>query len=75
MQFMQLIRGGQNPQKLVIDLLQNQMGNTPMGKNLLELAKNNQTSEIEKIARNLMSQQGLDFDKEFLAFKQNLGIK
>ena len=75
MQFMQLIRGGKNPQKLVIDLLQNQMGNTPMGKNLLELAKNNQTSEIEKIARNLMSQQGLDFDKEFLAFKQNLGIK
>ena len=40
---------------------------------ILELAKNNQTSEIEKIARNLMSQQGLDFDKEFLAFKQNLG--
>lgn len=75
MQFMQLIKGGQNPQKLVIDLLQNQMGNTPMGRNLLELAKNNQTSEIEKIARNLMAQQGLDFDKEFLAFKQNLGIK
>jgi len=31
MQFMQAIRGGQNPQQLMLQMLQQRMGNTPMG--------------------------------------------
>ena len=45
-----------------------------MGVNLLNLARNNQTAEIEKIARNIVSQRGLDYDKEFNAFRNNLGL-
>jgi hypothetical protein len=33
------------------------------------LVKENKTSEIEKIARNICAQQGIDFDKEFSSFK------
>ena len=50
------------------------MQNTPMGANLLQLAKQNKTAEIERIARNLAQQKGLDYDTEFNAFKKNLGL-
>ena len=45
-----------------------------MGKNLLNLAQTHDSASIEKIARNICAQKGLDFDKEFTAFKQNLGL-
>lgn len=46
-----------------------------MGRNLLDLARNNQGAQIEQIARNIVAQQGGDYDKEFNAFKQMLGLK
>lgn len=75
LQLVQMIKSGTNPQQLMISVLENQMKGTPMGENLLRLARENRSAEIEQIARNLYSQQGLDFDKEFLAFKNMLGIK
>ena len=52
MQIIQLIKQGQNPQQLVMMMLQ-QQANTPLGVNLLQLAQQGQTAEIEKIARNI----------------------
>lgn len=72
-QLLQAIRNGANPQQLVMSILEGEMANTPMGKNLMELAKQNKTSEIEKIARNICAQHGIDFDKEFSSFKQSIG--
>lgn len=74
MQFMQMMRNGGNPQTMIINMLQQQAGGSPIGQNLLKLAQNNDTQGIEKIARNLCQQRGLDFDKEFAAFKQQLGL-
>ena len=74
-QLIAMIRQGYNPQQLMINLLETRMGGTPMGQNLITLAKNGQTAEIERIARNLAAQQGIDYDKEFDAFKQSLGLK
>jgi hypothetical protein len=45
-----------------------------MGQNLLSLAKAGNTADIEKIARNICASRGVDFDKEFAAFKQSLGL-
>ena len=75
MELIQMIRSGKNPQQLMLSVLEDQMGGTPMGANLLNLAKNGQTREIEQIARNLSQQQGIDFDKEFANFCRMLGIK
>lgn len=75
MQLIAMLRGGGNPQQLVMSLLQNEMGNTPMGQNLLSLAQKGDAPQIEEIARNICKQKGVDFDKEFSAFKQLLGIK
>lgn len=74
MQFMQMIRSGGNPQQLAINMLQQQAGNNPIGQNLLKMAQNNDGKGIEQVARNLCAQRGLDFDKEFAAFRQQLGL-
>lgn len=74
MQLIQSIKNGQNPQQLMLSILQNQMGNTPMGQNLLSMVQNGQTNQIEQFARNLYQSRGLDFDKEFNAFKQQFRL-
>ena len=74
-QLVQMIRSGYNPQQLLLSILQGQ-AETPLGQNLLSLAQNGQTAEIEKIARNLYAQQGgKDFDQDFIAFKKMLGFE
>ena len=70
----QMIREGKNPQQLMISILEKNMSNTPFGQNLLFLAKNNRTRDIEQIARNMAKEKGIDFDKEFTAFKQRFGL-
>lgn len=74
MQFIQAIKGGSNPQQLMMQLLQQRMGNTPMGKNLLAMVQKGDSQSIEQFARNYCAQRGLNFDKEFAAFKQQLGL-
>lgn len=74
LQFIQAMRNGQNPQTMMMNMLQNQMGNTPIGQNLITMAQNNDGKGIENFARNLCAQRGLDFDKEFAAFKKQLGL-
>ena len=73
-QFMQAINSGQNPQQLMLSILQQRIGDTPMGKNLIQLAQKNDINGIEQIARNLCAARGLDFDQEFASFKQRLGL-
>ena len=74
MQFIAMMRNGKNPQQLMLSFLQAQAGDSPMMNNLLLLAKNNDTKSIEEIARNLYKGSGKDFDKEFMAFRQMLGL-
>ncbi len=75
MQLIQAIRQGQNPQQLMISILENQMSDTPVGQNLLALAKEGNSAAIEQFARNIFQQNGRDFDSEFANFKKTLGIK
>ena len=69
-----MIKSGINPQQLTMNILQNQMSNSPLGQNLLSLAQNGDTSQIEQFARNYVASQGKDFDQEFNSFMQMLGI-
>ena len=73
-QLVQMIKNGQNPQQLMLSVLENQMGNTPMGANLIQMARRGDSKGIEQVARNLAKQNGIDFDKEFMNFRKNLGI-
>lgn len=69
----QMIRSGQNPQQLLMSVLS--QNKSPLNQNLLQLARQGNSQEIEKIVRNLYAQRGgKDFDKDFMAFKQSMGL-
>ena len=72
MQLIQMIKGGQHPQQLVMNILQQQSQNNPILNNAMNLAQGGNTSALEMLARNLAAQRGLDFDKEFANFKSQL---
>lgn len=73
MQILQFIKASGNPQKFMLNMLQ-QQSNNPIMANLIQMAQANDEKGIENFARNLMKEQGLDFDKEFNTFRKNLGI-
>lgn len=75
MQIMQLIQNGNNPQQLVMQLLEQQAQNNPMAANVLEMAKQNKTPDIEQVVKNIMQTKGLDYNKEVVAFKNLFGLK
>lgn len=72
MQLIQLIKNGNNPQQLLMSVLQQQGNNNPILQNAMNLAQKGNVSGLEMIARNLAQQKGLDFDKEFANFKNQL---
>ena len=72
--FLGQIKRGSNPEQIIMNVLEQRMGGTPMGDNLISLARQGNSKEIERIARNLASQRGMDFDKEFSAFRKRYGL-
>lgn len=68
-QLIQMIKGGKNPQQLVMNILQQQGQNNPILSNAVNMAKNGNMSGLEMLARNLAAQRGLDFDKELANLK------
>lgn len=73
-QIIQRIKSGENPQQLMLAFLENNMQSTPIGANLLNLAKRGRSEEILQFVRNYYQQQGVDFDKEFNAFRNYWGL-
>lgn len=74
MLLVQAIKNGQNPQQLMLNILENNMSYSPIGANLYQLAKSGNTAEIERIVRNIAKSQGVDFDVEFPAFVEKLKL-
>lgn len=70
MQLITQIKKGQNPQQLMLSILEGQAASNPIMNNLLTMAKENRTADIEQFARNLAAERGIDFDKEFSRFKK-----
>lgn len=70
MQLIAQIKSGRNPQQLMLSILEGEAAVNPIMGNLLQMAKENRTADIEKFARNLAKEQGVDFDKEFSQFKK-----
>ena len=67
---MEFLRGIKKPQQFVMNMLgQNQ---TPMGMQLINLAKTGNTNQIEQFARNICKERGMDFDKSFSEFMKQI---
>lgn len=52
-------------------ILNNFMNNNPMISQLVGMAQNGNTKQVETFARNFCKERGIDFDKEFLQFKNS----
>jgi hypothetical protein len=72
--FMDQVKKGYRPEQVTMNLLESRMRGTPMGDNLIKLAREGNSAELERIARNLATQRGIDFDKEFTAFRKMFGL-
>ena len=71
----QMMKSGQNPQQLLMSILEGQAGTNPISANLLDMVKENRKGDIEQFVRNYFASNGMDFDKEFNAFKKTYGLK
>lgn len=74
MALIQMFQKSQNSAQFVMQILESQMANTPVGQNLLQLAKSGDNMAIEQFSRNLLSQNGKDFDREFQQFKNTFKL-
>lgn len=59
---------GQSPQQIAMQLIGNT--NNPMLNNLVQMAKNGDRQGIENFARNVLKEQGRDFDKEYAQMQE-----
>ena len=75
MLLVQAIRNGQNPQQLMLNILENNMSGTPLGDNLIQMVRNGNGAGIEQVVRNIAQQRCIDFDKEFPIFLNMMGFK
>lgn len=73
-EIIQFIKSGNNPEQLVLSMLQANSKNNPVMMNILQLAKQGNYKQIEQIARNLAQQRGVNFDKELTNFRKTLGL-
>lgn len=69
-QFIDMIKNQSNPQEVVINMLRANAKQNPVFNNLIYLIEEGNTKEIESIVRNIATERGIDFDKEFNSFKQ-----
>lgn len=66
---LQFINMMKNPKEMVINMIKS--NNNPMIKNLVEMAEKGDNQGIESFARNLLKEQGRNYDEEFNQFVKN----
>ena len=70
-QVLQLLKNGGNPQQIVMNLIQQE--NNLMLNNLISMGQQGDVKGLEMVARNIAKEKGIDFDKEFLNFRNMIG--
>lgn len=73
-QMLRMFKGG-NPKNIVMNMIKNTMGSNPMVKNLIDMAEKGDNKGVENFARNIMKEKGMDFDKEFNTFMNDMSPK
>ena len=63
MQFINMLKGIRNPKQAVLDMAK--ANNSPVFKNLVQMAENNDLQGVEQFARNILKEQGRNFDEEY----------
>lgn len=69
MQFINMLKGIKSPKDAVVNMIKS--NNNPMFKSLVEMAKKGDNQGVENFARNMLKEQGRDFDAEMNEFMKN----
>ena len=69
MHFINMLKGIKSPKDAVINMIKT--NNNPMVKNLVEMAEKGDSQGVENFARNMLKEQGRDFDAEMNEFMKN----
>lgn len=62
---------GKNPKDVAINMIKSNMPNNPIINNMVNLANNGDVDGVKNVARNILKDRGMDFDKEFTSFLGN----
>ena len=72
---MQMLHGMRNPQQFLQQMMGNrQMMSNPIIKNALGMVQSGDAKGIEKLARNLCKEKGIEVDDFVSQIKQNIGL-
>lgn len=75
MQLIQAIRSGRNPQQSIINIMKQQAGNNPALGNAINMMEKGDNAGIEKLARNLCKEKGINPDEMLSKVQNQFGIK
>lgn len=75
MQIMQMMKGVGNPQQMIMNMMKNQAGSNPVMNNALQMMEKGDNAGLEKLARNLCSEKGINADEAFNQIKGQFGMK
>lgn len=73
MNLIQMLKGG-NPTQMLMGMLRQQSGNNPVISNAINMAEKKDIKGLEKLARNLCNEQGIDADKMIENIRKEMGI-
>ena len=72
---LQMIQGIKNPQQFLQQIMgNNQMMQNPIIKNTVQMAQSGDAKGIERLARNLCKEKGINADDMFNQMKNNFGM-
>lgn len=66
MNIFQVLKGIKNPKEEVLKKAKEI--NNPILNNMIDLANQNKTNELEQVARNIFKEIGIDFDKDIMPY-------
>lgn len=75
MQIMQMMKGGGNPQQMIMNMMKQQAGNNPVMNNALQMMEKGDNAGLEKLARNLCKERNINPDEAFNQIKGQFGMK
>lgn len=75
MQIMQMMKNGGNPQQMIMNMMKSQAGTNPVMNNALQMMEKGDNAGLEKLARNLCSEKGINADEAFNQIKGQFGMK
>ena len=74
MAILNMMKNGGNPEQIVLSMLQERAAGNPMLETLLQMAQNGDSQGIEQFARNVVKENGGNFDQQFSNFRKTLGV-